>query len=210
MAVVFGPKPSTGIVLPMLIFADIMAVAYYRRSVKWSYILKLLPWTIAGIFLGLFVGDHLDGKQFKWLLALMIIGLLLMQVYNDMKKEKEIPKNPHFAIIMGLATGFTTMVGNAASPVFSIYLLAMRLPKKEFIGTGAWFFLIINISKVPLHIKVWHTIDLSTFIVDVIMLPVIAIGILAGIGLVKLFPEKVYRNFVIIMTFIAAGLMFFA
>ncbi len=225
MALVFGSKPSTGIVLPMLIMADIMAVAYYSRSAKWNYIIKLLPWTVLGIFAGLFVGDKLVGDQFKWLLAAVIFIMLFILVYNDLKNQKRdltgqddtkegqqmrIPKNPFFAAIMGLAAGFTTMVGNAAGPVFSIYLLAMKLPKKEFIGTGAWFFLIINLSKVPLHIAVWKTIDLKTLTADIVLLPLIALGIVAGIWLVKLFPEKVYRYFVIGMTFVAAVLMLFA
>jgi uncharacterized membrane protein YfcA len=108
---------------------------------------------------------------------------------------------------MGLIGGFVTMVGNAAGPVFSIYLLSMRLPKKDFIGTGAWFFLIINISKVPFHIFSWKTINQSTLFIDIILLPIIVLGMFIGIKLVMLFPEKVYRYFVIGMTSLAAIFM---
>jgi len=108
---------------------------------------------------------------------------------------------------MGLVGGFTTMVGNAAGPVFSIYLLAMKLPKREFIGTGAIFFFIINLSKVPFHIFAWETIDTRTIVVDLILFPIIATGMFLGIRLVKLFPEKLYRYFVIGMTTLAAVIM---
>lgn len=207
MAGVFGAKPSTGIVLPMLIMADVMAVIYYRKSVNWRYIIKLIPWAFAGVIAGVITGDLINEKYFKWLLAVIIIAMLVMLVYNDRKKSDKIPDNRTFAALMGSAGGFATMVGNAAGPVFSIYLLSMKLPKREFIGTGAWFFFVINLTKVPFHIFVWKTIDFQTLQADLVLFPLIAVGMLAGIRMVNLFPEKAYRYFVIIMTFLAAVVM---
>ena len=210
MATLFGARPSTGIVLPMLITADIMAVIYYRRSVRWVYIRKLLPWALAGVLGGMVVGDLINEAQFRLLLAAIIVGMLALLIYNDVRKRKNIPDNHAFAGFMGLTGGFTTMVGNAAGPVFSIYLLAMRLPKNVFIGTGAWFFFIINLSKVPLHVFAWETIHARSLMVDLLAVPLIVAGMFAGIRLVKLFPEKVYRYFVIVMTLLGAAIMIFS
>jgi len=207
MAGIFGARPSTGIVLPMLIMADIMAVIYYRKSVKWKYIWKLIPWALVGVIGGVIAGKSINEDQFRWLLGGIIILMMLLLVLNDLRKTEKVPDNVFFAGLMGLAGGFTTMVGNAAGPVFSIYLLSMRLPKKEFIGTGAWFFFIINLSKVPFHVFSWHTINMDTIATDFILLPVIAIGMVAGIWLLKLFPEKVYRYFVFVMILLSAGVM---
>lgn len=207
MAGIFGARPSTGIVLPMLIMADIMAVIYYRKSVKWKYIWKLIPWALVGVIGGVIAGKSINEDQFRWLLGGIIILMMLLLVLNDLRKTEKVPDNVFFAGLMGLAGGFTTMVGNAAGPVFSIYLLSMRLPKKEFIGTGAWFFFIINLFKVPFHVFSWHTINMDTIATDFILLPVIAIGMVAGIWLVKLFPEKVYRYFVFVMILLSAGVM---
>ena len=79
------------------------------------------------------------------------------------------------------------MIGNAAGPVMALYLLSMRLPKNSFIGTGAWFFFIVNISKVPMHIWSWKTITLNSFLLDVMVIPAIAVGAFLGIWLVRLF-----------------------
>jgi uncharacterized membrane protein YfcA len=210
MAAVFGAKASTGIVLPMLIMADVMAVIYYRRSVNRKYIIKLLPWAFAGIIIGVVTGDVIDEGHFRYLLGAIIIAMLVLLIYNDLKKSDRIPDNRFFAGIMGLAGGFATMVGNAAGPVFSIYLLSMRLPKREFIGTGAWFFFIINLSKVPFHVFTWNTMTVNTLAVDLVLLPLIIVGMFAGIRLVNWFSEGFYRYFVIIMTFIAAMAMLFS
>jgi uncharacterized membrane protein YfcA len=104
--------------------------------------------------------------------------------------------------------GFATMIGNAAGPVMAIYLLSMRLPKNSYIGTGAWFFFIVNLSKVPLHIWSWKTITVDSFLLDVMMIPATAAGAFLGIWLVRLLPEKFYRVLVIATTLLSALLLF--
>ncbi len=101
------------------------------------------------------------------------------------------------------------MIGNAAGPIMAVYLLSMMLPKNSFIGTGAWFFLIINLFKIPFHIMVWKTIDINTFTLDLAMFPAIMIGAVLGFKLVKYIPEKPYRIFIIIATALAAIKLFF-
>ena len=98
-------------------------------------------------------------------------------------------------------------MGNAAGPVFTLYLLSMRFNKNSFIGTGAWFFFIVNLFKVPFHIFIWHTITLHSFLLDLYVLPLIIVGGLSGIYIVKLFPEKAYRIFLIVTTAISAVLI---
>jgi hypothetical protein len=90
----------------------------------------------------------------------------------------------------------------------ALYLLSMRLPKYSFIGTGAWFFFIVNLSKVPLHIWSWKTITLNSFMLDVLVIPAVAVGAFLGIWLVRLLPEKFYRLLVIVTTLLSALLLF--
>jgi uncharacterized membrane protein YfcA len=83
----------------------------------------------------------------------------------------------------------------------------MHLPKNSFIGTGAWFFMIINFTKFPLQLFVWNNISLETLTIDLMTLPAIALGAFAGIRLVKIIPENTYRGFVIAITAISAVLL---
>lgn len=210
MAIIFGARESTGILLPMLLIADIMAVIYYRKNAVWKHIFRVLPWVAAGIFTALIVGNRINAGQFRILLLSVTWLMLILLILNDFWKRKSqgIPENHYFAAPMGLAGGFATMIGNASGPVFTLYFLAMKLPKKEFIGTGAWLFLIINASKLPLHLYVWKTISTRTLMLDLIAIPFIAAGIYAGIHIVKLFPEKAYRLFVILTTLVTSVLLF--
>jgi hypothetical protein len=210
MALIFGAKESTGVILPMLISADIMAVIYYRRNAVWTHILKIIPWVAIGIFIGLITGNLINNNQFRLVMMTVVWIMMILMIVNDFRNKKgiEIPENHLFASIMGLTGGFATMIGNSAGPVFTLYFLAMRLPKREFIGTGAWLYLIMNTGKLPLQAMVWKNITTSTLILDLIAIPVIALGIFAGIHIVKLFPENVYRYFVIITTLGSSVLLF--
>ena len=210
LATIFGGKSSAGILLPMLSMADIFAVSYYHRHAEWKYIWKLLPSTVMGVLIGLYVGNIVNDDQFKMLMAIIILVGLGIMIWRERKSNMQaIPHNWLFSSIAGLLGGFSTMIGNAAGPVMSIYLLSMMLPKNSFIGTGAWFFLIINLFKIPFHISVWETINMHTFTLDLAMLPAIMIGAYLGIKLVKIIPEKPYRIFIIVTTGLAAIKLFF-
>ena len=211
MALIFGAKESTGVLLPMLIIADIMAVIYYRRTAVWKHILRILPWVAIGIIIALITGNLISDNQFRVVMVTVVWSMLILMILNDLRKNKatKIPENHFFASLMGLSGGFATMIGNSAGPVFTLYFLAMKLPKKEFIGTGAWLYLIMNCGKLPLQFFVWKTITINSLVLNIISIPLIASGMFIGIHIVKLFPEKVYRYFVIVTTLIASVFLIF-
>ena len=181
MALSFGAKPSTGLILPLLCMADIFAVMHYRRVANWTYIVRLLPSAIAGFFVALAVDHFVPASEFidKW----------------------------WYGPLFGLLGGFTTMIGNAAGPVMAIYLLSTRMPKMNFVGTNAWFFMVVNLLKVPLQIFAWHNITLHTFAADLCCLPFIVLGGLLGLRLVRWLPEKIFRRFITIVTWISVIVM---
>lgn len=209
LAIIFGGKASTGVLLPMLMMADLFGVGYYHRHAEWKYLWKLLPWAFVGIGIALWVGEVVNDNWFKNIIATLVFVCIGLMIWKDQRKGSNLfPDTWWFAALMGVLGGFATMIGNVAGPIFAIYLLAMHLPKNSFIGTGAWFFLIINFSKFPLHIFVWKTINWSTLTLDILMLPGIAVGAFFGIWLVKKISDKTYRTFVFVVTALSALLLF--
>ena len=203
MAGIFGAKPSTGIVLILLIIADFFGVWFYHRHADIKLILKLSPSTIFGILLGILIGDRISDAQFTILLSgILILGALVMgaNLNNNLKVK------PSFLLsfITGSVAGISTMIGNSAGPIMSIYFLAMGLEKNSFIGTGAWFFLFVNLFKLPFHIFIWETIEVKTLLFDLVFIPAIVLGALAGVWIVKKIPEKPYRVIIIISVVFAA------
>ncbi len=208
LAFVFGGKQSTGVLLPILMMADLFGVGYYRRHAQWSYLVKILPWAFAGIGLALWVGEIVNDEQFKNIIAILVFVCIGLMLWKDRKKGKQLfPDKWWFAASMGILGGFATMIGNVAGPIFAIYLLAMHLPKNNFIGTSAWFFLIVNFFKFPLHVFIWKTITWHSLSIDLLTFPAIALGAFLGIRLVKILPDHTYRAFVIAVTAISAFLL---
>ena len=209
LASVFGGRPSVGLLLPILIFADVFAVSYYNRHAEWKYIIRLLPWEVIGIAAGVLIGQIISDMVFNRLLAAVVLVGITLMIWQDIRKKKvSVPDYWWFSMGLGLLGGFATMIGNAAGPIMALYLLSMRLPKNIYIGTGAWFFFIVNMFKVPFHVGIWKTITVQSLLFDVLMIPAIALGALLGIWLVKFFPEKAYRIFIIATTLFSALLLF--
>ncbi|MFT6334679.1 MAG: putative membrane protein YfcA [Saprospiraceae bacterium] len=207
MALVHGAKASTGILLPLLIFADILAVTYYNRHAQWRYLLKFLPWMIIGVLIGVYVGKDLPEDVFKkGMAAIILISVFIMFAW-ERYDESNVPGKVWFAGTMGLSAGFTTMIGNLAGAFSNIFFLATRMPKNEFIGTAAWLYFIVNLFKLPFHIFSWETVTSSSLIVDIKILPGVVIGFIIGIMIVKRFKENQYRKFILIMTALGALVM---
>lgn len=208
MTIVFGGKASTGIVLPLLCVADIMAVKYYHRHAQWSHVIKLMPWMIIGILVGVFVGKDLNEAIFRKVMATIIVLTVVIMFIIEFRKSLVIPNNKLFVSSMGLVSGFTTMLGNLAGAFSNIYFLAMRLPKNDFIGTGAWIFLIINLFKLPFQVFYWNNITINSLLTDLALVPFLVLGFWCGIKLVARIKDDLYRQVVIVLTLIGAIFIF--
>jgi hypothetical protein len=209
MAILFGGKASTGILIPLMVVADILAVFYYNRHTQWKFLLKILPTMVLGVLVGVWFGNDISEQLFRQVMAVFIIITVIMMVWMDQKKNKTVPTHWLFASSMGLLSGITSMIGNLAGSFANIYFLAIRLPKNQFIGTAAWLFLIINVFKLPFHIFVWKTVTPESLLLNLFLIPGVLIGFFTGVKLVKLLNNEVYRKFIIIVTAAGALLILF-
>ncbi|WML50932.1 TSUP family transporter [Neobacillus sp. PS3-12] len=138
VAVIFGGKEATGILLLILIAGDIFAIIFYHRHADWKNIKNLLPWVVVGLVLGLVVGDYTNDQQFKWIISICVILCLIILIYMEKKgEEAKVPIGAWFYILTGALSGFATMIGNAAGPIFSVFLLAKGFNKNKYLGTTA-------------------------------------------------------------------------
>ena len=207
MAIVFGSKSSTGVVLPLLSAADIAAVLYYNRHAQWNHFWKIIPWMAVGVLLGVWVGKDMNEQVFRSVMAGIILVTIVIVLVMEYRKSDKVPSHPAFAASTGLAAGFTTMIGNLAGAFSNLYFLAMRVDKNSFIGTAAWIFLIINLFKLPFQIFYWKNINMETLEVDLYLLPALALGFWAGVIWVGKIRDEQYRKLVIVLTLIGSVMM---
>jgi len=210
MALVLPTRQSTGILLGILILADLFAITYHRRNARWGHVLRLLPAAFAGIVAGYFGLKFVNDRQLKPIIGGIVLVMLAVNYWRTRAKGEDtpVPTQLWFAAALGFMAGVTTMMANAAGPVMIIYLLAMRLPKVEFVGTGAWFFFVVNWLKVPFSANL-NLMTAESVKLNLMMLPFIAVGAFAGMFLLKRIPQKAFNAIVQILAAAAAVKLLF-
>ena len=210
-AVIFPAELSAGILLPVLCVADLLAVGYYRRHADWKKIIPLMPWVAAGLlaatwvyFLGRQEGSMVSSiikNYMKPIIGIIVLTVLALSLWRE--KHKDVPEGKLISVGTGFTAGFTSMLANAAGPIMNIYLLVMKLPKEAFIGTSAWFFLIINYVKLPLMHFGAGSITKASLQMNAMLIPAILVGGILGIKAVKYIPEEKFKYAVQILVFAA-------
>ncbi len=179
-AAVFEARASTGVLLPMLIIGDLLAVKLFGSQVQWPYFRRLLPPSFIGVIIGWWLLDKLDNATVRPLIGAIILvfaGLQSLRIWRP-KLFETVPHARWFAWTLGLLTGITTMLANAAGPLVALYMIAVSLPKYQLIGTSAWFFLVLNSFKIPFSANL-GLINWSTLSINAAFAPVVALGMLA-------------------------------
>ncbi|MFZ4775635.1 MAG: sulfite exporter TauE/SafE family protein [Terrimicrobiaceae bacterium] len=191
MAQVMPARESTGAVLPLLIVADIFAVRAFRQFTVWRHLAKMLPPAFLGIVSGWLLMPHLSAKIFGPLIGWMVLALIVLTIAQKLsgKLSASAAEHPSIAWPLGWTAGVTTMLANAAGAVMTVYLLACRLPKYEFVGTAAWFFFIINVIKVPFSASL-GLINGSSLLLNLLLIP----GILVGVATGRFFLGKINQQ----------------
>lgn len=207
---ILGGRLSAGTVLPLLMTGDAVAMLIYRRKAAMGYLKKMLPAAVAGLALGTYVGMRVSDRAFTLIIGSIVGFCLFLMILKEIR-GRDVILPDHWAAHSGagLLGGVTTMMGNAAGPIMAVYLLALNLPKEVFIGTGAVFFFIINILKLPIHIFFWESITGDTMRLTVTLMPVVLLGMAAGFRIVRLIPEKPFRVFVLAGTALGTIRLFF-
>ena len=211
-------KQVSGLILPLLIVGDLIAVGSYRRHIQWKFLWKLFPWTALGVLGGWFAMGRIDDRQARLLVGVIILAMVIMHLWRrtpmtisfSLKSRRtpdlELPAapppspalptpdhGPWFAPTMGILAGFTTLIANAAGPLMAIYLLAMRLPKMEFVGTAAVFFMILNWFKVPFMANLGLiTTDSVQF--NLLLAPAVILGAFAGRAVLPRVNQRLFEN----------------
>jgi uncharacterized protein len=182
-------RESTGALLPLLMVGDVLAVAAYRRHANWRLLARLFPWLAVGVVLGAVFVAYVDDRAMRRSIGIVLLALVAVQLFSRHERASGWRTDPdasyrtrvqHIATAsVGICAGFVTMVANAAGPLTTIYFLMAGLPMLEFLGTGAWLFLVVNLFKLPFSIGL-GLIDATSLGTDAVLAPVVLLG--AGIG----------------------------
>ena len=207
-AIIFPAKISIGIILLLLVVGDWGAFYLYRQYAVWKYLIPIIPWTVGGVLVGWKLLDILDEDQVGRMIGICLICLMIVHVVRKYYLRNEKPSTPipsHWALIgvVGFLGGFTSTVANAAAPIMLLFFLTVGLQKLQLLGTGAWFFLFLNLFKIPF---LWSSglINYEVLILDLKLAPFVILGVFVGRNLVMRIPQKAFEIFALVVTVLAS------
>jgi uncharacterized membrane protein YfcA len=203
-------KQTSGLVLPLLIFGDIVAVLAYRKHTQWTYLWRLFPWTAIGVVLGYFTLGRISDPHARILIGWIIVSLAALSYWQRFAGSESEAVSFHWSVsaLIGITAGFITLVANAAGPLMAIYLVAMRLPKMEYVGTAAVFFMLLNLFKVPFMVDL-GLITPQSFGFNLMLAPAVLLGVLAGRWLVARVNQSLFEQLVLLLSAIGGIMLIF-
>ena len=192
-------KLSPAWTAPILIVADIFAVTYWRRHADAKALFSLIPWVAAGMVAGGFALS-LSELVLRRIVAAIVWTMIGVNVVRRLKSTMHVEG---YAPVYGVAAGFATTVATSAGPVMSLYLLTKRLPKERFVATGAWFFFVVNVAKLPIY-AIHRLFSPASLVFGAIMVPPVVCGAIVGLWLVRRIPQRTFEILIIVLTAISS------
>ena len=194
LAELFGAKQSVGIIVPLLVACDLTVYPLFRQYSSWKEVLPLLPPIFVGLAAGYFLLDYIEEATARKGIGLIILLMFALQLVRLRLGQAlaRLPKAGGFRWGSGMMIGTSTIMANAAGPVFSIYALVEKMTKETFLGVGARCFLLVNVIKLPLVASL-DLIDANSLKITLLVLPGIFAGIFIGRKMIQLIPQKLFE-----------------
>lgn len=206
-----GAKQSVGLVLPLLIAADLMAWPAFRRHGSWRPVWHLLGPALAGMAAGWWLMGRMDDHAARKAIGLCVLVMVAMHFLRKWQPETtdRLVEKATFHHGAGFAGGVATFLANAAGPVIQLYLAATRMPKMELLGVAARFFLLINLLKLPLNAQL-ALITPESLLENIKLLPAVIIGVFVGRWLVCRVPQRAFEWMIAVFALVSScRLLFF-
>lgn len=197
--------------LPLLILCDMNAIYIHRRNVVWRKVMAVYLPSIAGIFLGALVWWWIgrEGVQQYAAAIKRFVGVIaiLFAVYiigkeTAMAWVERVRLGVRTGVVAGIAAGFTSTIAHAAGPIVSLYFFSQNLGKTLFVGTVAWTFTLINLTKLPFYVGV-GLIRRDVLVFDLFLVWLIPIGSYLGKWMHHRVSESAFNRVILVLTLIA-------
>jgi uncharacterized membrane protein YfcA len=211
LATVVHGRAITGTTLPILLAADLFAVAWYRHHARWDLLRPLVVPVALGFGLGVWFFIVVGGatRPLDVTIGVIVLVMVAIQVYRSARRTAAADASAAAAAGYGTAGGFTTFVSNTAGPIMNTYLVRLGLDKHEMIGTSAWFYFVVNVSKVPIYLALgaWssggHFFTGESLAYDLSLVPMVVVGAYGGRRLFPHLPQQLFLGLVLLLS--AAG-----
>ena len=216
-------RASTGVLVPLLLLGDVIAVRTYHRHANWSILARLAPGVLPGLAVGAWFLSVSGDSVVRRTIGAIVVAMALLQLRSRrtlrqrlaaastpdghaMPPEMSVRRWRGASLLMGLIAGFATMTANAAGPVTSLYLVMAGLPMLEMLGTVAWFYLAVNAAKLPFSAGA-DVLSFQGLAIDAALVPALIVGALAGRAIIARIDQQRFEGAVLVLTLASGSLL---
>jgi len=209
LAAALGATTAAGLMIPLLLLGDLFALGYYRQHADWALIRRLVPGVLLGFAVTAVLFRFLPVAALGRIIGVLILASVVLEVWRRWSErhhdgpQLEPMRSRAGILFFGGLAGMTTMAANAGGAAMSLYLVKMRVSMLAFMGTSAWFFLILNLIKVPV-IGGLGFITPQTLLAGLWLSPLIVIGALVGVAVFRRMNEEVFTAVALSLSALAA------
>ncbi|MBS3847210.1 sulfite exporter TauE/SafE family protein [Devosia sp. J2-20] len=203
LSLIMPARDAAGVMLPVLLAMDAIAVYAYRKEVDWRVLRMMLPGAAVGTIVGWVLWAFVSDAAVLLFVGVITLLFILDALLPIRKKLEGLPPSKPWGIFWGSFAGFTSFISHTGGPPFQIYVLPQRLPPAIYAGTSAVFFAIVNTSKLIPYFFLGqlnvHNLQLSAMFI-----PVGIVGVFAGIFLVRRISMKLFYRIAYWLVFLLA------
>jgi uncharacterized membrane protein YfcA len=198
-------RQAAGWTLPILSTADIYAVIYWRRHADAKKLFSMIPWTLAVMVAGA-LALSLREPVMRRRVALILLLMLAIQIR---RRWGTVPstegKSGFYGVLPDWLCNYSCQRGR---PVMNLYLLSQRLPREQFVATGAWFFFVVNLTKAPIYAW-YHLFSRPSLAFNLMMVPLVLAAAFTGSWIVRRISQELFVSLVLVLTGLCALALFF-
>ncbi|MEP1934108.1 MAG: sulfite exporter TauE/SafE family protein [Roseibium sp.] len=191
MSLVVSPIQAAGIMLPILIVMDVVALIAYKGRADWKILALLLPAAMVGIGIGWATAAYVNDAFVTLLIGIISIVFVADYVFKGRKEEEARGQNVPKGLFWGTVTGFTSFISHTGGPPFQLYMLPLRLPPMLFVGTAVIFFATVNAVKLVPYFFLGQ-FDPTNLATSAALFPIALLATLAGIWLVRIVKAETF------------------
>jgi uncharacterized membrane protein YfcA len=203
LTLVMAPRDAAGMMLPVLLCMDAVAIWMYRRECDWHIIRIMLPGAAVGTILGWVLWAVVSDAVVLLLVGVVTLLFVLDAILPLRKKLEGLPPSKPWGSFWGAVAGFTSFISHTGGPPFQIYVLPRRLAPAVYAGTTAFFFAIVNTSKlVPYYFL--GQLNVENLTLSAALAPVGVLGVFVGVYLVRRIDARLFYRIAYWLVFLLA------
>jgi len=203
LTLVMAPRDAAGMMLPVLLCMDAVAIWMYRKECDWSLLKIMLPGAAIGTLIGWALWAVVSDAMVLLMVGVVTLLFVLDAVFPLRKKLEGLPPSKPWGVFWGGLAGFTSFISHTGGPPFQIYVLPRRLAPALYAGTTAFFFAIVNTAKlVPYYFL--GQLNVENLTLSAALAPVGVLGVFLGVYLVRRIDARLFYRIAYWLVFLLA------